>query len=104
MLFRSGTEATLGATMHLLSYAAAHPGTEAICRESGMTLAAGSDAAYLVASKARSRAGGYHYLTNKAGTLFNGPIFVLAKVIKNVMASASEAELGALYMKLSQGG
>ena len=57
-----------------------------------------SDAAYLVAARARSRAGGYHYLGNLDGKLFNGPIYILAKIIKAVMASAAEAECGALYV------
>jgi hypothetical protein len=63
-----------------------------------MVLRVDSDAAYLVAPEARSRAGGYHYLSDKEGQTFNGPVMVLAKVIKNVMASAAEAELGALFM------
>ena len=63
-----------------------------------MILSCESDAAYLVAPKSRSRAGGYHYLGNKAGTQFNGPIYVLAKIIKAVMGSAAEAEVGGLYM------
>ena len=67
-------------------------------RASDMILRVDSDAAYLVAPEARSRAGGYHYLSNKEGTVFNGPVLALAKVIKNVMASAAEAELGALYL------
>ena len=46
----------------------------------------------------RSRAGGYHFLSNTGGTTFNGPITVIAKVIKHVMSSAAEAELGALYI------
>ena len=47
------------------------------------------DAAFLVAKRARSRAGGYHYLGNFDETLFNGPIYVLAKIIKAVMGSAA---------------
>ena len=62
-----------------------------------MILQGDSDAAYLVCPEARSRLGGYLFLGNKARTQFNGPLLVLAKVIKNVMASAAEAELGALY-------
>ena len=61
-----GAEAALGATMHLLSYAASSPGAEAICRESGMALAAGSGAAYLAAPRARSRAGGCRYLRGES--------------------------------------
>ena len=33
---------------------------------------------------------------------FNGPILVLAKIIKNVMVSALEAEIGALFMNAQQ--
>ena len=97
-----GTEATLDATVHLLNYAHTHQDAEIIYRKSDMILRVDSDAAYLVAPEARSRAGGYQYLSNKDGTLFNGPVLVLAKVIKNVMASATEAELGALYMNAQE--
>lgn len=75
---------------------------EIIYRVSDMILRADSDAAYLVAPEARSRAGGYQYLSNKEGTVFNGPVAVIAKVIKNVMASAAEAELGALFMNVQE--
>ena len=63
-----------------------------------MILSRESDAAYLVAPKSQSRAGGYHYIGNKAGTQFNGPIYILAKIIKAVMGSAAEAEVVGLYM------
>jgi hypothetical protein len=36
--------------------------------------------------------------TLRDGTLFNGPILVLAKIIKNVMASAAEAEVAGIYV------
>jgi hypothetical protein len=97
-----GTEATLDATMFLLNYAHTFPNAEIIYRASDMVLHVDSDAAYLVAPEARSRAGGYQYLSNKDGTLFNGPVLILAKVIKNVMASATEAELGALFMNAQE--
>ena len=67
-----------------------------------MILSCDSDAAYLVATKSRSRAGGYHYLGNKDGKQFNGPVYVLAKIINAVMASAAEAEVGALYMNAQE--
>ena len=67
-----------------------------------MILHIDSDAAYLVPLEAQSRAGGYQYLSSKAGTLYNGPILALAKVIKNVMASAAEAELAALFMNAQE--
>ena len=37
-----------------------------------------------------------------AGTLFSGPISALAKVAKNAMAPAAEAELGALLMNAKE--
>ena len=65
-----------------------------------MILSCESDAAYLVAPKPQSRAGGYIYLGIKAGTQFNGPIYVPAKIIKAVMRSAAETEVGGLYMNV----
>ena len=61
-----------------------------------------SDESYLVEPEARIRMGGFHFLGNKEGKLFNGPILVLAKVIRNVMASAAEAEIGGLFMNAQE--
>jgi hypothetical protein len=47
---------------------------------------------------ARSRAGGFFYIGNKDQKLFNGSISVIAKIIKNVMSSAAEAEIAALFL------
>ena len=87
---------------HFLDYCASHPEAEIIYRASDMQLMVDSDAAYLVAPKARSRVAGYHYLGNKDGKLFNGPIYVLAKIIKAVMSSAAEAECGGLYINAQE--
>lgn len=57
-----------------------------------------SDAAYLVAPESRSRAGGFHFLGDKSKNQFNGPILVLAKIRKNVMSSAAEAKVGAMFL------
>mmetsp|Transcript_2562 Transcript_2562/g.5252 ORF Transcript_2562/g.5252 Transcript_2562/m.5252 type:complete len:157 (-) Transcript_2562:130-600(-) len=88
---------TYNATIYFLNYAASNPNAEVLYRASDMILNVESNAAYLVHPKALSRAGGYLFLGNAARTQFNGPILVLAKIIKNVMASAAEAEVGALY-------
>ena len=96
------TEDTLKATKHFLNYASSNPGSEIIYRASDMILNIESDAAYLVFPGARSRAGGYHYLGTKDSTLFNGPILVLAKVIRNVMASAAEAEIIGIFMNAQE--
>ncbi len=93
-----GTDATTKAPNHFLDYCATNPAAEFIYRRSDMILTINSDAAYLVAPKARSRAAGYFYLGNNDGKLFNGPIFILTKLIKTVMASAAEAECAGLYL------
>jgi hypothetical protein len=75
-----GTEQTLAAATFFLNYAASNPDGEIILLTSDMMiLRIDSDAAYLVCPKAHKRAGGYHYLGSKDGTLFNGPILVLTK-------------------------
>ena len=95
---KNGTEATDRAIKHFLDYAHSNPDAEIIFQASDMILHADSDAAYLVARNARSRAGGYHYCGSKDGKLFNGAFYCLAKIIKNVMACAMEAEITALFM------
>ena len=93
-----GTQTTWKAVKYFLNYAARNPNAEIIFRASDMLYKIDSDAAYLVYPQAQSRAGGYHYLGNADDNLFNGPIHVLAKIIKNVMSSAAEAELAGLFM------
>ena len=98
----NGTQATLEATRYFLNYAATYPNATLRYQSSDMILTIDSDAAYLVCPQAWSRAGGMHYLTNTDGKMINAPLLVLAKVIKNVMASAAEAEIGALYMNTQE--
>ena len=63
-----------------------------------MILTIESDTAFLVAPGAKSRAAGYHYLSNKNNTIINGSIQVLTKIAKVVLSSAAEAEIAAIYM------
>eukprot|EP00957_Ditylum_brightwellii_P092700 7058782-Ditylum_brightwellii.AAC.1 len=56
-----------------------------------------SDASYLSEPKAQSRAGGYFYLGNIQPHHMNRPLLVLLQIMRNVMASAAEAELGSLF-------
>jgi hypothetical protein len=54
---------------------------------------------YLNEANARSRAGGHHFLSeNQPFPLNNGAILTVSEIIKAVMSSAVEAELGALYV------
>ena len=89
---------TQAALIQFYNYIASNLGATTIYRASDMIISCDSDAAYLVAPKSQSRAGGYHYLGNKAGTQFNGPIYVLANIIKVFIGSAVEAEVDGLYM------
>ena len=82
----------------LLDYCATHLEPQILYQESDMILNVDRDASYLVEPESRSRMGRFHFLGNKHGKIFNGPILVLAKVIKNVMDSAAEAEIIGLSM------
>eukprot|EP00957_Ditylum_brightwellii_P185902 14153481-Ditylum_brightwellii.AAC.1 len=62
-----------------------------------MVLRVHSDASYLSEPKVRSRAGGYFYLGNHHPQHMNGLVLVLLQILRNVMASAAEAEMGALF-------
>ena len=66
-----------------------------------MQLFIDSNAVYLVYSKTKNRAGGYHYLSNIDEKLLNRPICILAKVMKVVMSSAANAEYRSLYINAS---
>jgi hypothetical protein len=96
------TKATMQAVTKLLNYCASNPDTTIRYIASDMILTIDSDASYLSESKSRSTAGGYHYLSNKPSTAhpkppLNGAILVLCQILKEVVASASEAELAALF-------
>ena len=93
-----GTQQTMTELIHFLNYCTTNPDASIIFRRSDMILTFDSDAAYLNALKARSRAGGYRYLRNCDGKLCNGTIYILVNVINAVMSAASEAECGALFM------
>jgi hypothetical protein len=68
---------------------------------SDMILYIHSDASYLSEPKARSRVGGYFYLGNNNEPAKNShpncPIHVESRIMKNVMAAASQAEIGAFF-------
>ena len=74
-----------------------------------------SDASYLSESKARSRAGGIFFLSSRPSDPtktpeptampppFNGAIHIVISIMKAVLASATEAELGALFYNAKDG-
>ena len=93
-----GTANVMAACRHFLDYIATHPNASIRYKASDMILAFDTDASYLSEVNAKSRAAAYYYMTRKGKRNFhNGAIDVLSTIIKHVMSSASEAELGALY-------
>jgi hypothetical protein len=105
----SATQMTLSAISQLLDYAATHPDAVIRFRASNMILHVESNASYLSETKARSRIAGYHYLSDaptdptKAplpdapSPPLNGPINVVCKIMREVLSSAAETELGGLF-------
>jgi hypothetical protein len=93
------TEHTMQKVKLFLDYAATHPDAIVTYRASNMVLAGHSDASYLSETKARSRAGGHFFMSNNsADPPNNGAVLTVAQIIKAVMSSAAEAELGALFI------
>jgi hypothetical protein len=65
-----------------------------------------SDASYLSESEAKSRAGGFFYMGNATKhdkNLTNGAILIISKILKHVMSSAAEAEIGAVFINAKEG-
>ena len=64
-----------------------------------MILAVHSDEGYTNEKKERSHAGGHFFLSsNEPDPLNNWAISTNATILKNVMSSTAEAEIGALYL------
>jgi hypothetical protein len=65
-----------------------------------------SDASYLSEREAKSRAGGFFYTgsnTDKANRLANGKKIIISTVLKRIMSSAAEAEIGAVLLNEKEG-
>ena len=67
-------------------------------KASDMVLMIHSDESYLSESKAHSQAGGHMFMASDKDILTNnGAILNILQIIRAVMSSATEAELGALF-------
>jgi hypothetical protein len=98
------TQATMKRVQHFLDYAATQEPAVTTYRASDMVLAIHSDASYLNEEEARSRAGGHHFLSeNVPFPANNGAIYNEASIIKAVMSSAAESEIGSLYTNARKG-
>ena len=95
----SATEATNEAVATLLDYVSTYPDDGLLFRSSDMVIAAHADAGFHNETKGRSRAGAHIFLAeDDPFPKWNGAILTVAQIIKFVMASAAEAELGALFI------
>ena len=82
----------------LLDYIATYYDASVRFHASDMVLRADSDAAYLVAPKARSRIAGYFYLSSiKDKPPLNGVVHIECKTLRHVVASAAEAETAGVF-------
>ena len=91
----SPTKQTLEKTLYFLDYVASHPDAILTYNKSNMVLSVHSDASYLTEPKSRSRAGGHWVMSNdEEDPPNNGPVHNIATIIRNVMTSAADAEIG----------
>jgi hypothetical protein len=64
-----------------------------------------SDASYLKERESKSRAGCFFYMGNSddtANKLTNGAILIISTVLKHVMSSAAEAEIGEVFINAKE--
>jgi hypothetical protein len=94
-----GTEHTMDDAIKFLNYCTTHPNATIRYSTSDMILQCHSDASYLSEPKARSRAGGLFYMgsANIGNAALNGAVLASTSIMKPVLSSASEAEIGALF-------
>jgi hypothetical protein len=99
------TAKTQAATNQMLDYLATHPDATIRYHASYMVLHIHSNASYLSVSNARSRLGGPFFLGNKSPEqdALSGSILNVTAVIKNVVASAAESEVGACFNNAQSG-
>jgi hypothetical protein len=100
------TEETADKVIKLLNYCNTHPEEKILHRASDMILHIHSDASFISESEAKSRAGGFLYMENATKhdkNLTNGSILIISKVLKHVMSSAAEAEIGAGFINAKEG-
>ena len=93
------TESTMNKVKLFLDFAASQEEAIVTYRASDMVLAIHSDASYLSEPKARSRAGGHFFMSSDSeNPANNGAVLNIAQIIKAVMTSAAEAEIGAMFI------
>ena len=93
------TQRTNEAINKLIDYSATYPTNGIIYHSRDMVLCAHSDTVFHNKSKGRSRASAHIFISkNDPMPNWNGPVLTLAHIVKFVMSSTSESELGALFI------
>jgi hypothetical protein len=100
------TSDTADKVIKLLNYCNTRQETKIRYHASDMILYIHSDASYLSEREAKSRSGGVFYMGSSADTsnkLTNGAILIISTVLKHVMSSAVEADIGAVFINAKEG-
>ncbi len=95
------TKETMENIKLFLHYVASHQNAILTYQASDMVLIVHSNASYLSRPKARSCARGHFFMSSDVTNPHNnGTVLNIPQLIKAVMSSAAEAELGALYINV----
>ena len=90
-----------------MDYLATHDNTRIRYHTSDMVLNIHSDSSYLSETNARSRVARHFFLGSKSDPskpiVLNGTIYIMCGILKFVVASEAEAELGALFLNCKEG-
>jgi hypothetical protein len=93
--------ATADTVIKLLNYCATHLEAKLRYHVSRMILNIHSNASYLSALEAKSRTGDLFYMGSNIDSknkLTNGSILIISTILRHVMSSSAEAEIGSLFM------
>ena len=91
----------------MLNYTSSHPVVDIKYHAIGLFLHMDNDVSYLSVRKARSRIGEYCHLSSPSSNATkppmispppNGPLHTVSSILKNVMVSGVEAEMGGLFI------
>ena len=90
----------------MLDYLVTNTNAQVRFYPSNMILNVHSDVSYLSAKDTKSRAAGHFFLgwepDDERSIRLNGPILTLCTILKFIAASATEAELGALFLNAKE--
>ena len=102
-----GTEQTTEKALQVLDYLATHPNATIRFHATDMVTNIHSDASYLLAPNSRSRACGHFFLgwlpVDGEPIHLNGAFHTLCSIVRFVVASTAEAELGSLFLICQEG-